>query len=183
MSSSFNLGDSVYVTRGPHRGLRGKITYVYPNTIQYIVLFTTGLGDVVADADMILDNGVFAMNAHGQQIMSGGSIQPATPTKFQIGDKITTKGQDIYEINFVDIFLNKYTLTDSGGISIIHNVAFIDAHCSLVTSEYSSPGVNTVVSHSGDLPNGLSICQHKWTFYQGFNDSFEYCSMCDEKRK
>jgi len=26
-------------------------------------------------------------------------------------------------------------------------------------------------------------CNHEWKYYMGFNDSYEYCIHCDEKRK
>jgi hypothetical protein len=26
------------------------------------------------------------------------------------------------------------------------------------------------------------ICSHSWATYHGFNDSFEYCTFCDEKK-
>lgn len=36
-------------------------------------------------------------------------------------------------------------------------------------------------------PVGLSLesarCDHKWQLYLGLNESFEFCTVCDEKRK
>jgi hypothetical protein len=39
-------------------------------------------------------------------------------------------------------------------------------------------------SHSPltDIP-GLFQCEHVWKHYQGFTDSFHYCTKCDEKKR
>jgi hypothetical protein len=29
---------------------------------------------------------------------------------------------------------------------------------------------------------GIQECEHQWQTYQGFNDSFEFCSKCDRKK-
>ena len=32
-------------------------------------------------------------------------------------------------------------------------------------------------------PTPSEGCNHKWTVYQGFSESYEYCKTCDLKRK
>lgn len=38
---------------------------------------------------------------------------------------------------------------------------------------------------SGNSPKKPPIldCPHNWKHYMGFNESYEYCTKCDEKRK
>lgn len=36
---------------------------------------------------------------------------------------------------------------------------------------------------SAEIKKEKPYCDHKWTFYHGLRDVYEFCTKCDEKRK
>lgn len=95
--------------------------------------------------------------------------------KFNIGDTIKAiRSGSLALIKDIDLktqsYLYEYLEPSCLNYQGIHKHSFdeIEAHWDLVKSENNQ---------------STSKCHHHWKKYLGLNEKFEYCLICDEKRK
>ena len=104
--------------------------------------------------------------------------------------KITDKdGKVIAEGDVTDIKLSKIDPKDLLGLPIIKTwVEEIDEE---LKKAFELIDIKTVSPEELDKfmikpDSGIPIyrkCEHKWKHYQGLFESFDYCEICDEKKK
>lgn len=89
------------------------------------------------------------------------------PIKVSSGGTAPTQ---IYGVSIHIQFNSPYAVVRSSLLSRLDDELYLLTIPNLI---YSVPPHST---HSGE-------CEHDWKDYQGFTDSFKYCSKCDEKNK